>query len=140
MVVGVILVALACSLSLVLSAPTKRWSPTVRVQSVILEAPFAHTRAYDGQDRINADLTWGNCTDFGVEDPDPNLSCGYYDVPMDYFDSAAGKARLAVAKYQATVPNKKGTLFVNPGAISMNAGLDAISYVKACRWTRRAWC
>ena len=37
---------------------------------------------------------------------------------MDYFDSAAGKARLAVAKYQATVPKKKGTLFVNPGTIS----------------------
>ena len=34
---------------------------------------------------------------------------------MDYFDSAAGKARLALVKYQATVPNKKGTLFLNPG-------------------------
>jgi len=66
-----------------------------------------------------------------VEDPGPNLSCGYYEVPMDYFDSAAGKARLAVAKYQATVPNKKGTLFLNPGAITTYAGLDATtSYVE----------
>ena len=99
----------------------------VRVESVILGAPFAHTRAYDGQDPINKDLTWGNCTEFGVEDPDPNLSCGYYEVPMDYFDPAAGKALLAVAKYQATVPNKKGTLFVNPGRILTCAGLDVIS-------------
>jgi hypothetical protein len=37
---------------------------------------------------------------------------------MNYFDSAAGEARLAVMKYQATVPKKKGTLFVNPGKIS----------------------
>ena len=50
-----------------------------------------------------------------MTDPSPNLSCGYYEVPMDYFDSAAGKARLALVKYQATVPNKKGTLFLNPG-------------------------
>ena len=85
----------------------------------------------DAQDPINPGLTWGNCTDFGVEDPDPNLSCGYYEVPMDYFDSTAGKARLALVKYQATVPNKKGTLFVNPGAITMYAGPDVISYVGA---------
>ena len=39
---------------------------------------------------------------------------------MDYFDSAAGNARLAVVKYQATAPNKKGTLFVNPGTCPMS--------------------
>jgi hypothetical protein len=36
---------------------------------------------------------------------------------MDYSNPGAGNARLAVIKYQATVPNKKGTLFVNPGTI-----------------------
>jgi len=66
-----------------------------------------------------------------VADPDPNLSCGYYEVPMDYFDSAAGKARLAVVKYQATVPNKRGTLFANPGATATHTDLDVISYVEA---------
>ena len=34
---------------------------------------------------------------------------------MDYHDSSAGKARLAVIKYVATAPKKQGTLFVNPG-------------------------
>jgi len=50
---------------------------------------------------------------------------------MDYFDSTAGKARLALVKYQATAPNKKGALFVNPGAVATFAGLDMISYVCA---------
>jgi hypothetical protein len=37
---------------------------------------------------------------------------------MDYFNPTAGNARLAVIKYRATVPNKKGTLFMNPGMFS----------------------
>jgi len=49
---------------------------------------------------------------------------------MDYSDPAAGKARLAVVKYQATAPNKNGTLFVNFGAITAYTGLDAIPYVE----------
>jgi len=66
-----------------------------------------------------------------MTDPvDPNLSCGYYEVPMDYFDPAAGKARLAVMKYQATVPKKNGTLFVKFGAITTYTGLDPTSYVE----------
>ena len=34
---------------------------------------------------------------------------------MDYHDSSAGTARLAVAKYAATVPKKLGTIFFHPG-------------------------
>jgi len=50
---------------------------------------------------------------------------------MDYFDSAAGKARLAVVKYQVTVSNKKGTLFMNPGTIgAYDSGLNHIAYVE----------
>jgi len=49
---------------------------------------------------------------------------------MDYSDPAAGKARLAVVKYQAAVPNKKGTLFVNPGAVTTYACPDVISHVE----------
>ena len=36
---------------------------------------------------------------------------------MDYHDSSAGMARLAVMKYAATVPEKKGTVFFNPGDV-----------------------
>ena len=46
---------------------------------------------------------------------DPNLQCGTLEVPMDYHDSSAGTARLAVIKYAATVPKKAGTIFFNPG-------------------------
>jgi len=34
---------------------------------------------------------------------------------MDYHDSAAGTARLAVIKYAASIPKKRGTIFFNPG-------------------------
>jgi hypothetical protein len=50
---------------------------------------------------------------------------------MDYFDSAAGNARLAVVKYQATAPDKKGTLFVNPGALGACGTLCGGSHVEA---------
>ena len=36
---------------------------------------------------------------------------------MDYHDSSAGTARLAVIKYAATVPEKNGTIFFNPGDV-----------------------
>ena len=52
---------------------------------------------------------------FGVDSQDPNLVCGFYEVPMDYHDPNAGNARLAVAKYAATASQKAGTLFINPG-------------------------
>ena len=34
---------------------------------------------------------------------------------MDYHDSSAGKARLAVIKYAATASKKLGSVFFNPG-------------------------
>ena len=43
------------------------------------------------------------------------MACGYHEVPMDYHDPDAGRARLAVAKYAATAPQKIGALFMNPG-------------------------
>lgn len=36
---------------------------------------------------------------------------------MDYHDSSAGTARLAVIKYAATIPEKNGTIFFNPGDV-----------------------
>jgi len=50
---------------------------------------------------------------------------------MDYFDCTAGKARLALIKYQATVSKKKGTLFANPGATITYDGLDGVAYAEA---------
>ena len=50
---------------------------------------------------------------------------------MDYFDPAAGTARVAVVKYQATAANKKGTLFVNPGTLTTCGALDCIPHAEA---------
>ena len=60
-------------------------------------------------------ISWGGCDSFGVNSTDPNLQCGYLEVPMDYHDSSAGNARLAVIKYVATASKKLGTVFFNPG-------------------------
>lgn len=60
------------------------------------------------------DVSWDSCSTFSMSSQDPNLKCGYYEVPMDYHDQNAGKARLAVIKYAATT-QKAGTLFINPG-------------------------
>ncbi|KAF9646745.1 alpha/beta-hydrolase [Thelephora ganbajun] len=72
------------------------------------------------------DILWENCSTFGVDSRDPRLTCGYHEVPMDYHDPRAGKARLAVARYAATAPQKLGTLFVNPGGPG-NSGVDLIA-------------
>ncbi|CAE6498713.1 unnamed protein product [Rhizoctonia solani] len=41
--------------------------------------------------------------------------CGRFEVPLDYANSTAGTASLAVARLNATVSPRLGTLFVNPG-------------------------
>src|SRR5579872_2281318 len=55
-------------------------------------------------------FSWGGCESFGVNSTDPNFQCGYLEVPMDYHDSSAGNARLAVIKYAATA-KKLGSIF-----------------------------
>ena len=65
---------------------------------------------------LNAlEVSWGSCESFGVNDTSTNLECAYLEVPMDYYDSSAGNARLAVIKLAAT-GNKLGTVFFNPGS------------------------
>lgn len=60
---------------------------------------------------------------------------------MDYFDPAAGKARLAVVKYRATVLQKKGTLFLNPGASAGTSVLMMkILTLELYRWSWYIWC
>ncbi|KAG8735112.1 hypothetical protein FRC10_010974 [Ceratobasidium sp. 414] len=41
--------------------------------------------------------------------------CGFFDVPLDYKNPEAGKATLAVARFNATKQPRLGTLFTNPG-------------------------
>ena len=55
----------------------------------------------------SADYLWD-----GHSDIDPIFA---RRVPLDYFDPSAGKAKIALARYNATVGPRKGSLFVNPG-------------------------
>ncbi|CAE6414083.1 unnamed protein product [Rhizoctonia solani] len=41
--------------------------------------------------------------------------CGQFEVPLDYANKKAGTATLAVARLNATVKPRLGTLFINPG-------------------------
>ncbi|KAI0712702.1 hypothetical protein C8T65DRAFT_739278 [Cerioporus squamosus] len=62
--------------------------------------------------------TWSPRVEWGPCDPsvtnDTSLACGLFEVPLDYHDSSAGTARLAVVKASAT-GERRGSLFFNPG-------------------------
>ena len=60
------------------------------------------------------EISWSSCESFGVTSAVTNLQCAYLEVPMDYHNSSAGNARLAVIKLAATA-KKLGTVFFNPG-------------------------
>lgn len=56
-------------------------------------------------------ITWGPCPG----STDDHIQCGYYEVPLDWANSASGNARLAVAVYPSTKSPRKGALLSNPG-------------------------
>ncbi|EIW56310.1 alpha/beta-hydrolase [Trametes versicolor FP-101664 SS1] len=55
---------------------------------------------------------WGACDPTLVQDL--NVSCSFFEIPLDYHNSEAGTGRLAVAKVNAT-GERLGTVFFNPG-------------------------
>ena len=57
-------------------------------------------------------IQWGPCDPALVSDP--SLSCGFFDVPLDYNDQSVGNGRLAVIKANAT-GERRGSFFMNPG-------------------------
>ncbi|KAI0827448.1 TAP-like protein-domain-containing protein [Trametes gibbosa] len=57
-------------------------------------------------------IQWSNCTGEGVV---PGAECGYAIVPLDYFNTSAGVAKIALGRYNATSPKRKGIVLVNPG-------------------------
>ncbi|KAI4519163.1 alpha/beta-hydrolase [Schizophyllum commune Loenen D] len=65
----------------------------------------------------DAGIEWFSCglldPQYSVDDSQ-NITCGYYEVPLDYANETAGTTKLAVVKYPAT-EDRVGTLFVNPG-------------------------
>ncbi|KAI0702717.1 Alpha/Beta hydrolase protein [Earliella scabrosa] len=60
----------------------------------------------------DSSIQWGPCDPSIV--PDPTLSCGFLEVPIDYHDRSVGMGRLAVVKANAT-GERVGSLLMNPG-------------------------
>ncbi|KDN35450.1 hypothetical protein RSAG8_11588, partial [Rhizoctonia solani AG-8 WAC10335] len=58
----------------------------------------------------NSGISWTPCGNTTIP-----RECGRFEVPLDYADKKAGTASLAVARLNATVNPRLGTLFVNPG-------------------------
>ncbi|KAI0719840.1 TAP-like protein-domain-containing protein [Cerioporus squamosus] len=58
------------------------------------------------------DVVWGSCADNSTL---PGAECGYAIVPLDYLNSTAGVAKIALGRYNATSTPRKGSVFVNPG-------------------------
>ena len=84
------------------------------VLATISSAPLrVSADTYNRWAAIVPNITWAACdgTDSGK-----SYECGYLDVPMDYANSSAGKASIALARYPSTAQPRLGTLFINPGA------------------------
>ncbi|KAM5539519.1 hypothetical protein V8D89_006791 [Ganoderma adspersum] len=75
-----------------------------------------------GNTTNTSSIEWGPCDPSLVANP--SLSCGFFEIPLDYHDSSAGKGRIAVIKANAT-GDQRGTFFVNPGGPGVS-GLQAL--------------
>ncbi|TRM59951.1 TAP-like protein-domain-containing protein [Schizophyllum amplum] len=65
----------------------------------------------------DAEIDWFSCGDLDPQysyGDELNITCGYYNVPLDWADDSVGTASLAVVLYPAT-KDRRGTMFANPG-------------------------
>ncbi|KAI1785748.1 alpha/beta-hydrolase [Ganoderma leucocontextum] len=62
---------------------------------------------------------WAPCPQFS------NMSCAYFDIPLDYHNASAGNGQLLVVKANAT-GERKGTIFLNPGGPGVS-GLSSLA-------------
>ncbi|KAI0651007.1 TAP-like protein-domain-containing protein [Trametes meyenii] len=82
---------------------------------------------HDGCGNNTAAVQWGPCDPTVIQNP--SLSCGFFDVPLDYHDPSVGHGRLALAKINAT-GTRHGTIFLNPGGPG-GSGLQVLNATSA---------
>ncbi|OJT07419.1 hypothetical protein TRAPUB_1739 [Trametes pubescens] len=74
-----------------------------------------------------AAIQWATC------DPalaiDPSLSCGFFEVPLDYHNASVGIGKLALIKANATA-SRRGTMFLNPGGPGVS-GIETLNSISA---------
>ncbi|CAE6403564.1 hypothetical protein ACGC1H_005348 [Rhizoctonia solani] len=63
--------------------------------------------------------------------------CSWFEVPLDWANKTAGKATLAVARYNATREPRLGTLFMNPGGPG-GSGVDLVTDGSAALYSAMA--
>ncbi|KAI0830715.1 TAP-like protein-domain-containing protein [Trametes gibbosa] len=72
-------------------------------------------------------VQWGACDPaLGI---DPNLSCAFFEIPLDYHNASAGTGKLALIKANATAI-RRGTMFLNPGGPGVS-GIQTINSTSA---------
>ena len=93
-------------LSLVLSLE-RLHSFELLMSRLALLAPLVISFAVASQAAASS-LEWFPCPNYA------NLSCSYFDIPLDYHNASAGSGQLLVVKANATT-EREGTIFLNPG-------------------------
>ncbi|KAH9915959.1 alpha/beta-hydrolase [Epithele typhae] len=83
------------------------------------------THAHAGN---TSNIEWFACDPATISNV--SISCGFFHVPLDYHDPAAGEGRIAFGMLNATVPasEKLGTVFFNPGEIHETSPLQSIAF------------
>ena len=106
-------------------SPTSRWfnflSAALASTLSTTSATTSHVSDFPEQSSCPPVLTaskpsavqWGPCDPSIVENP--VVSCCSFEVPLDYNDTSVGTAKLALAKMNATLEPRLGTVFFNPG-------------------------
>ncbi|KAG9107874.1 hypothetical protein FRC07_008567 [Ceratobasidium sp. 392] len=77
--------------------------------TIVSADPFALPPGYHRFAERSQAIDFRRCGDENA------FECGRFEVPLDYQNSTAGKASLAVVRLAATQQPRLGTLFVNPG-------------------------
>lgn len=97
-------------------------------------------RAVSGPQLGGGNVSWQSTCEPFVTDYDnnthPATECGLFQVPRNYANSSAGTFTIAVARRNATVGPRLGTIFVNPG-LSLQVSLSTSPRArlkKLCRW------
>ena len=88
-----------------------------------------HATTIEGHPNMHqSSIEWGPCEPNFTSDP--TLSCAFFEIPLDYHNSSAGRGRLALAKLNATVgvSERLGTMFFNPGKRGAIQSQRSMSY------------
>ncbi|OBZ74761.1 hypothetical protein A0H81_05698 [Grifola frondosa] len=103
------------------------YSTTLTIFSMVFGVLAGHLNLKETKDMLHdcgsqSGVEWGSCDVESITVTNPNLTCGFFEIPLDYHNSSAGNGRIFVVKMNATL-ERRGTLFTNPGGPG-GSGID----------------